>query len=61
MSTCKPAPLGLTATLEYDDLGRRTDLQNSDGGEERYSYRFGAEGRPNLVLTALRRYAPAAR
>ena len=53
-------PLGLTATLDYDSLGRRTKLALSDGGDETYQYRMAYDGLPSLLLTSSRRYADAA-
>ena len=52
-------PLGLLSTLTYDDLGRRTQLDKSDGGKQTYRYQTGKDGRPSLILTGSLRYESA--
>jgi RHS repeat-associated protein len=52
-------PLGLEKTFVYDELGRRTALAFSDGGEETYQYRLAVDNLPNLILTTSRRYLNA--
>ena len=53
-------PLGLTGTFAYDELGRRSALSYSDGGQETYQYRNAVDGLPTLILTTALRYATAA-
>lgn len=53
-------PLGMEVRYEYDALGRKTREISADGAEKVYAYRFGLDGAPSMILTALRRYPSAA-